>query len=196
MALNKHDVWVGAPDQATVGPIFSAPLGKLTDIPADISSFNDAGFVESGYISEDGLSIAINREFEEIRDWSLTVVRKLLTNYSGEFKWSHISMTEQAWKNFAGDKNVTFEAATNEHGARGKITFNASEPEHKTYVFKIKDGDRRLLIIVPDGTVQGDEDLTFKKNESIGLGVLLTTYPDKDGNHFYILFDDGQKLNA
>lgn len=192
MPLDKHDVWVGSPDQGTVGPVLSAPLGTVTK-PKDVDAKDEGGYTDSGYVSKGGLKIAINKSFTEIKDWSLTTVRKLLSEYSGQISWSHISMSEQAWKNFAGDKNV--EAKVSPSGGKNtvlEIKFNPGEPVRKSWKFKIKDGPRKLVIFVPDGQVQGDGDLEFKADTELGLPVVLTTFPDKDGNHFYIFTDDGK----
>lgn len=191
MPLDKHDVWVGSPNQSTVGPVLSAPLGKVTK-PKSVDDHNEEAYTDSGYISKNGLKVSINKSFTEIKDWSLTTVRKLLSEYSGQISWSHISMDEQAWKNFAGENNVTAKPASESSGATLEIKFNPDEPVRKSWKFKIKDGSRKLVIFVPDGQVQGDGDLELKADAEIGLPVILTTFPDKDGNHFYILTDDGK----
>ena len=193
MALNKDRVWVGSPDQATTGAILSAPVGSV-EVPTTIDDFSPSGVKDSGYISEDGLSISINKSFTEIKDWSLAVIRKLVSEYSGELSWSHVALDRQSWENFAGEGNVEWEDATTEHGNRGVISFNADESARKTFIFKIKDGERRLLVFVPEGQVDGSGSLNLKSGEAVGLEITLKTFPDKEGNHFYIIFDDGQKL--
>lgn len=188
MALDKHEVWVGAPDQATTGAILSSATLKPKPTGVDDAL---TGFLDSGYINEDGLSIGTNKKFEEIKDWNLDVIRKILSEYSHEVKWTAISQNEQAWKNFAGDKNVKATPATSSHGKQLEVAFSAEEPLRKSWAFKIKDGSRKMLIYVPDGQAQGDGDLEFKKNSAIGLPILLTTFPDAEGKHIYIFLDDG-----
>lgn len=193
MALDKYEVWVGAPDQTTTGAILSNV--KITEAP---SSIDDAlsGFKDSGYISDEGLQISTNKKFEEIRDWSLSVIRKILSEYSNELKWTTISQNEQSWKNFAGDANVQAVKASTGHGNQLNIKLNANEPLRKSWAFKIKDGERRILIFVPDGQAQGDDSLEFKANSPVGLPVLLTTFPDSAGNHIYIYLDDGEVVSS
>lgn len=186
MGLSKKNVWVGKPDQSTTGAIFSGATGAVGEV-TDLSTLEKAisSFKSSGYISGDGLEISINKDFEEIKDWSQETVRKIKTGYSGEFKWKHIGLDEQAWKNFAGEKNVKITKG------KGVVTFNSDDPEIKTFVFKVKDGDRKLAVVVPEALVQGDGGFNFKGNEAIGLPIILTTLPDAKGNHFYIFYEGG-----
>ena len=187
--LNKNDVWVGAPEQKTTGPILSAEVQKSAP-----SGVDDAlsGFESAGWVSEDGLSVKTTKGYEEIRDWSAQVVRKLLKEFSGEISWSHISMDVESWKNYVGPDNVAVTAtADGSHGKQVTIKFNAGETPRRSWAFKIKDGKRRALIYVPDGQAGGEGELKFKAAEAITLPITLTTFPDSDGNHIYIYTDDG-----
>jgi hypothetical protein len=60
----------------------------------------------------------------------------------------------------------------------------------------MKDGDARVLIVVPDGQVSETGEVSFVKSSALTWPVTLTTYPDADGVNVYIYLDDGTVLTA
>ena len=194
MSVNASQVLTGAPDQLTTGPILSAPRG--TPLPDSIAAAIDAAFEDSGYVSEDGLTLTPERSTEQVRDWSGSVVRELLTEFSAKLAWSHLETNERSLKNYMGDDNVTVTAATATEGRRITALLRSSELPRKSWTFKMKDGDGRVLIVVPDGQVSETGEVSFVKSSAITWPVTLTTYPDADGVNVYIYLDDGTVLTA
>lgn len=194
MSVNASQVLTGAPDQLTTGPILSAPRG--TALPAAISDTLDPAFVDSGYVSEDGLTLTPERSTEAVRDWSGSVVRELLTEFAARLAWAHLETNEQSLKNYMGDDNVTVTAATSTEGKRITALLRSSEMPRKSWSFKMKDGDSRVLIVVPDGQVSETGEVSFVKSSAVTWPVTLTTYPDSTGVNVYIYLDDGTVLTA
>jgi hypothetical protein len=56
----------------------------------------------------------------------------------------------------------------------------------------MKDGDSKILIVVPDGQVTEVGDVTFTSNGAVGWAVTLACYPDAAGESIYIYTDDGE----
>ena len=74
MALNADNVRVG-----TTGRIYVAPKG--TTAPTDLVSAWAAGWVDLGYMSEDGCEMAIATSVDDIKAWqSLSPIRRVLTD--------------------------------------------------------------------------------------------------------------------
>lgn len=194
MSVNASQVLTGAPDQLTTGPILSAPRG--TALPEAIGDALDPAFVDSGYVSEDGLTLTPERSTEVVRDWSGSVVRELLTEFAARLAWSHLETNEQSLKNYMGDDNVTVTAATSTEGKRITALLRSSEMPRKSWSFKMKDGDSRVLIVVPDGQVSETGEVSFVKSSAVTWPVTLTTYPDSEGVNVYIYLDDGTVLTA
>jgi hypothetical protein len=194
MSVKASQVLTGAPDQLTTGPILSAPRG--TAIPGSLDAAIPAEFVDSGYISEDGLTLTPERSTEVVRDWSGAVVRELLTEFSAKLAWSHLETNEQSLKNYLGDENVTVDAATSTEGKRITALLRGTEMPRKPWLFKIKDGDARVLIAVPDGQVSETGEVSFVKSGALTWPVTMSTYPDASGVNVYIFLDDGQVLTA
>jgi len=223
ITLNRDDILVGAPDQGTTGAIFSAPLG--TKLPGMPSEELDPAFVGSGYVDEEGVTITPEKSEEGIKDWNLDEVRKMLTEFKNSVAWAHLSTSKESLTNYFGEGNVTVTAATDTHGNIIKATLNAKErsigsaicscgacpPTHgniikatlnakehprKAWVWRMKDGEHRVLIVAPEAQIGEVGELGLKKSSPMTWPVTLTTFPDAEGNHLYFYFDDGQVLVA
>lgn len=193
MALNAKNVLTGGPDQALgTGAILSAPLG--TTLPTTAVDTLDAAFADCGYISEDGLVLSPAYSTADIRDWSGSLVRRIKESFDGTLQWSHLETNEKSLENVFGANAVTATAATAGHGNQLAVAVNGDLPGAKSWVFKIKDGDAKVLIVAPNAEVTGLEDVSLKNSEAIVWGVTLSCYPDSTGNSLYIYTDDGQTV--
>lgn len=188
MAVALKSIFAGGPDQLVTGAINSAPTG--TALPTDEATALNAAFKDSGYISDGGLKIGSNQNSTEINDWSGNVVRTIMAGYGNQLTWEHLEWNEQSLKNFLGDANVT---VTQTVGTPTKITakFNGDEMPVKEWVFNIKDGIRKLRVVVPNGQVTERGEISFLKTEAVKLPITLKTFPDASGNHIYIYSNDG-----
>ena len=189
MAVNAKNVLVGGPDQATTGAILSAPLE--TTLPVLPSEAPDAAFDDSGYISEDGLTLTPERSMAGIKDWSGATVKETLEEFNGTLAWAHLETNEAALKNYFGDDNVTVTPATASTGRIIKATMGATEMPRKSWVFRVKDGKAKVLIVVPDGQVSEQGEIAFVKSGAITWPITLKTFPDATGVNVYIYTDDG-----
>lgn len=190
-----QDVRVGAPDQKVTGAIKHAPIGTtlptLSSITKEAVTL-DAAFTGDEYVSEDGLTLAPALSTTDIKDWSGATVRKVLESFDGNLAWTMISTNAGALGIAFGADNVTTEAATTTHGQQVEVALGARLPEAESFVFLMKDGDARIVIVVPNGQVTEVGEVTFAANAAVGWNVTLSTYPDEDGNSIYIYTDDGQ----
>lgn len=190
MAVNSAKVLVGTPDQLTTGAILNAPLGTTLPTDADFT-FDTALWSDSGYISEDGLEIAPDYSTTDIPDWSGANVRRLLEQFTGEITWTHLETSENSLKATFGAENVTVTAATRDHGEKITVNMGARLPERRSWAFKVKDGNAKVLIVVPNGQVTSVDAITFSASDAIKWPVTLSTYADEQGNNIYIYTDDG-----
>lgn len=187
MPVSASNVLIGAPDQATTGAILSAPVG--TTKPDSAVATLDKDFKDSGYISEDGLTLTPNYSTTDINDWSGALVRRILQTFDGQLSWAHLETSEESLRVWAGDVKVT--AATSTTGKQIEAALGAIEHPRKVWAFKVKDGNQRVLIFVPDGQVTEAGEVTFTKSGAITWPVTLSTYPDASGKSIYIMLDDG-----
>lgn len=189
MTVNSNNVFIGAPDQSTTGAILSGPRTDV--IPAGIEDFVFTGLKDSGYVNEDGVTISPSESTESIKDWSLKTIRKVLTEFDATIAWTHLELSAEAARNYFGDNNVTVTAATASTGTQSRMALAGEERPTKAWYYKIKDGDRRMVIFVPHGQITERGEIPLTASGAVTLPVTLTTYPDAAGKSLYIYTDDG-----
>lgn len=192
MPLSAANVLVGAPDQTTTGAILSADLGTIQK--PETATVELTGATDSGYISKDGLKLTPEFKTSDIEDWSGALVRRILQGFNGTLSWAHLETSPEALKNWAGTVSTT--DATSDHGKITTTALGAVEHPHKQWFFRIKDGQKRILIYVPDGQVTEAGEVSFTKSDALTWPVTLSTYPDADGYSIYIILDDGEVVGS
>ena len=95
-----------------------------------------------------------------------------------------------------GAEHVTTQAATATHGNQTMTELGAHLPKPQSWVFLMKDGSARIVIVVPNGQVTEVGEVTFARNTAVGWNVTLSCYPDEHGECIYILTDDGQVVST
>jgi hypothetical protein len=191
MGVNAANVFIGAPDQTTTGAILSGPVSTSNTVAATIDDVDLSGLTDSGYVNEDGVTITPEDSTESIRDWSGAEIRRILTEFTGTIAWTHLELSAGAARNYFGDANVTVTAATGSKGTLMRAALGKNELDVKRWVFKVKDGSKRLLVVVPRGQVTSRGEIPLTANGAITLPVELGTYPDANGQNIYIYTDDG-----
>ena len=188
------DVRIGAPDQKTTGAIKHAPLGTTLPSLSDVKVSGvtlDPAFTGDEYVSEDGLTLTPSMSTTDIKDWSGATVRKVLESFDGTLAWTMISTNEGSLGVAFGDGHVTHQAAALDHGTQNMVALGAHLPDPESFVFLMKDGDARIIILVPNGQVTEVGEVTFAANAAVGWNVTLSCYPDENGESIYIITDDG-----
>ena len=191
---NTSDVRIGAPDQQTTGAIKHAPVGTTLPTLSSITKAAvtlDGAFVGNEYVSEDGLTLSPSISTADIKDWSGATVRKVLESFDGTLSWTMISTNKNAMEVAFGTSHVTSAVATATHGAQVRAGIGAHLPDPQSWVFLMKDGDARIVIVVPKGQVTEVGEVTFASNAAVGWEVTLSCYPDDSGECIYVMTDDG-----
>ncbi|MFJ6532483.1 hypothetical protein [Microbacterium sp. NPDC091662] len=194
MSVNSKNVFIGAPDQATTGAILTGP--ETDAVPEGIDDFEFDGLDDSGYVNEDGVTITPSETTETIRDWALNVVRRILTEFDGTLAWTHLELSLGALRTYMGESQVEVVAATAEHGTQTRSAIAGKERPNKAWYFKVKDGERRIVVFVPHGQITERGEIPLTASGAVTLPVTLSTYPDKAGNSIYIYTDDGVVAGA
>lgn len=194
MAIDSKNVFIGAPDQKATGAILTGPETDV--VPESIDDFDFAGLKDSGYVSTDGVKVTPSESTESIKDWSGAEIRRIVSEFTGDISWSHLDLSAEAMRNYFGDDNVAISDATATVGAQTRAALSGKIQPVKAWYFKIKDGDRRMLVFVPHGQVTARGEIPLQSTAAITLPVTVSTYPDADGNNIYFFTDDGQKITA
>ena len=186
--MPTNEVKLGA--GLATGMFFHAPAG--TALPAYPSAELAEAWEEVGFVAQDGITWHHGRSGEVLKDWSNTIRRVLESSDDKTIAVPIISTTEEVLKTIFGAGNVEATAADTTHGNLLKVASAAGIMSgEEAFLFLMKDGDARVVIVVPNGQITEVGDVTFVSNNAIGWQVTLSTYPDSDGNSIYIMTDDG-----
>lgn len=189
MAVNNANVFVGSPDQAVTGAILSGP--ETDTVPDTIDDFVFTGLTDSGYVNEDGVTITPEDTTESIKDWSGAEIRRILTEFTGTIAWTHLELSAGAARNYFGEDHVEVTPATVSSGTQMKAALGKNVLPVKAWYFKVKDGDKRILVFVPHGQITMRGEIPLTSTGAVTLPVELSTYPDTTGQNIYIFTDDG-----
>lgn len=195
MALDVSKVYAPTPDQSlTTGALACAATGtaEITDARTALSSDWD----DSGYITEDGVSIAVTRSTTAIKDWSKATVRKVLSEYEGNISLAFLGVDQFAAEAMFGEDNVTVTDATSSAGNIINVAIGNELPPVKAYCASMKDEDRRVRIYIPYGQFTDVNQIDFKPDTGLSLGGTMATYDDGTGHSIYVIFDDGEIVSA
>lgn len=183
---NKLNVLTGGPKEFT-GGTFRAPLA--TAVPSDATTALASGFVDGGYVGEDGLTMNIAKSQEKIRDWGKSVVKVIQTEHDVTFNWEYIEFSKEAAESFFGAENVTFTAGTvadpeAEPPVVGTPDVLTVEINDKTtpverWVFEMADGDVDIRVVVPQGQLASEGgEFAFNKNGVIRIPMAIEALKD------------------
>lgn len=190
--VNAKKVFIGLADQSsTVGALGRGTA--LSTIPTDYSAAATAiaSFTTSGYISEDGASLSTTLNVTDIREWNRNAVRRVLEEFDGTISATLIQLDEEGAKQCFGASNVTKVAANTTHGEQLKIAMGAHLDSPQAWALRIKDGNAKMIVLIPNGQVTSGVDITFASNAAINLPITISANDDGTGNSIYIYTDDG-----
>ena len=93
MAVDAKKIFIGLPDQATTGAILTAPVNST--LPTNAADTIDAAFVDSGYVTEDGVNVSPTWNTNKLHDWSGANVRTMLDSFEGQVSFSLMEMLDE-----------------------------------------------------------------------------------------------------
>ena len=194
--INAQQVYLPSPDQSkTAGAISVAALG--TEVPTDARTALGSGFESGGYVSENGISLGVSRSTQAIKDWSMATVRKALTDFDGTISLEFLQVDKFAADRILGSANVTTTAKTRDHGNQLGMKIGPAMAEAEAWVFSMKDGERRVRVVVPNGQItELPSDVSFVPGAANIWPATLSCYDDGNGYSIYVYYDDGEMLAA
>lgn len=162
MATNAVNIGKGRAS----GMFYVAAAG--TAIPTSLTTL-PTGWTEAGFISEDGMELQLSRDVEDIKDWSNTIRRTILTDHDEKASGACISTTKTALEELFGQANVT------ETSGAIKVNLSASElPPVKAYLFIMKDGDDLMCFGCSNGQISVADNTSFKAGDAIAWNFKIT----------------------
>lgn len=182
MALgNTQDVLVGIPDSS--GGLWVGDL--ITDttlLPGADDDLEAAGFVPAGFIGEDGVTEANDRDTDKIKAWGGDTVRVIQNDHTITYSFTFLELgNAEVLKLIYGDENVEVS------GDQIQVKKNSQVLPHKTWVIEVFDrgADRKIRLVVPDGQITETGERNFTHSDVISMEVTIEAFVDADGNKGY-----------
>ena len=158
------------------GMFYHAPAG--TALPTDPTAAVPAAWTHVGDVTNDGITLAMEKSVENLRNWANVIKRVIMTEHAETIQAPIMDTTEEALKTVVGEDNVT--TATN------IITVNlsaASLPDEEAFLFVMKDGDDMMMIGCTNGQVTAVDNVTFAPGAAINWVPTITAM----GNGFKLI---------
>lgn len=158
------------------GAVFVAPLG--TALPTNATAALNAAFKGLGYVSEDGLVNGVESDVESVHAWGGDKVLEGQTTFAERFTFNSIETNAEVLRLYYGEDNVTVD------GDNITIVQNSAMLPAVSVVFElVMTGGRIKRIVVPNAQMTDRSgEITYVDGEPITYPVVLTAYPDEDGN--------------
>jgi hypothetical protein len=157
------------------GYAFIAPAG--TALPTDATTALANTYLVLGYISEDGITNATERESQDIKDMNGDTVLTIQDGHSETWQASFIeSLNVNVLKMVYGDENVT------ETNDATTINVDGKELPEKVFVFElVMQNGKAKRIVLPRGKVSEVGDIVYRAGDAIGYDVTIAALPDASG---------------
>lgn len=165
MTFNGDNVRVG-----TTGKIYVAPKG--TTAPTDLVAAWAAGWVDLGYMSDDGCEMTYSTETEDINVWqSLSPVRKILTGVDLTLAFTAMEFKKHVVELFFPSSSIITSG-----GVSTLSIPSAPDPDERAFGLEWEDGDSVNRLIISRGEVTERGSLTTSKGAAVGLQMTVSAY--------------------
>jgi len=175
---------------AVTGAVYNAPLA--TPLPSTAIVALNAAFLarEIGYLTEDGITQAINEDSSDIKAWqNADIVRKIRTSQDLTYAFAMLETSPLTLETYYGN----YTAATADSGV-AQITGAALG--HKAWVLHVIDGLARIRLVVPDGEITERGETVMVNGEALSYPITITAYPDASGVKAYVYLDTDVTVSA
>lgn len=169
MATNTVNIGKG---RAT-GMMLTAAAG--TTLPATLTEGAlSAWGTEVGYISDAGMTLELSRDKEDIKDWSKTVRRVVITDHDEKASGACISTDETALTALFGADAVTASGDT------VTVSLSTGElPEPMAFLFVMVDGDDIIAYGCEEGQMAVVDNVSFTSGDAIAWPFEVTAMGNK-----------------
>jgi hypothetical protein len=160
------------------GYVYTAPTG--TTLPTDITTKLDNAFKVLGFISEDGITVSVEEDSNDLVDINGDVMDSTYSNRVETIAFTLAEMKAGTFKTQYGSVNVTDE--------NGLITIkhNGDSHDSASYVFElVLKNNRRWRMVVPSAKLSELGDLTISSSELCQREITLKCAVDEAGNTIY-----------
>ena len=183
--MATHDTKLGLGYES--GMFYHAPAG--TSLPSYPLETLAAAWEEVGDVSADGITLALDKSTENLRNWANKIKRVIMTEHAETIQAPIMDTTQDSLETILGAGATTVTPATAAHGELVTASLTqASLPPEEAYLFIMKDDDDVIAIGCEYGQITAMESVTFAPGSSINWTPTITGLQDG----WQIIVDDGQ----
>jgi hypothetical protein len=154
--------------------IYSAPMG--TALPAGVADAPGAGWIELGWVGEDGVTNGIQRDTTKHYAWGGSVVKTTQDKYTETFKFTLLETSREVLALVFGINNIS--------GTGDNITVAHSEQmlDRQMFIIDFMDGKHLGRHVIKDAMVTEVADLKYSHKEITGYELTVDVYKPADGS--------------
>ncbi|MGI5408733.1 phage tail protein [Streptomyces chartreusis] len=167
MSLDSDNVRV-----ALTGSILLAPVG--TTGPTDLATAWGAGWVDLGYMSDDGVSMEYSTDVEDIGAWqSLSPVRRVLTSVDMTLGFTALELKASTITAYFPDSTIT--EVTADTVWRLDIPA-APGPDERAVGLEWIDGNIKNRLVIPRAEITDRGAINLGRSSAVGLEMTVSAY--------------------
>jgi hypothetical protein len=165
MALDTDNVRVGL-----TGRLYVAPIG--TTAPTDTTTAWAAGWLDMGYLSEDGVEMTYSTETDDINAWqSLSPVRRILTSVDMTLQFTAIEMKRDTVLLYFPSASISTSGSVHTLAIP-----SAPDPDERAIGLEWTDGPITNRLVIPRGEVTDRGSITTSRGGAVGLQMTVSAY--------------------
>lgn len=180
MALgDTKNVLAGIPDVS--GGLWVKDLNDGDNSLGPTDNPGDEGWVHVGFISEDGVTEANERDTEKVKAWGGDTIRVLQNDHTQTFSFSFFELgNPEVLKLIYGDDNVHVSDS-----GEVDIDQNSKVLPHKKFLIEVLDGNNKIRKYIPDGQIIETGELQMTHSAVMSVEVTVEAFADDFGNKVY-----------
>lgn len=160
----------------TTGAVLSAPAG--TTGPTDPTTAWPTGWVELGWISEDGVTESYSDDTNEINAWQNgATVRTVITGSTATYHFTPIETNPEVLARYHKGSEVVQEVGD----AFATIEIIGAQTDIRAWAFDVIDGPNHVRLYLARAEVTERGDISYTNADPVGYEMTLTAYPDSNG---------------
>lgn len=151
---------------------FYADITNTATAPTDTSTALNAGFIDLGYVSEDGVTLSLpdSGDTTPIKAWQNGATVRILRNSSEDSPQLSLTLLETK----SDVIKTVFGSSVTQAAAEGSFVYNSTAARAPfRAVLHVIDGAELIRIYVPAAAVASIGEITFANQESIGYEITL-----------------------
>lgn len=190
MASTVGNVYAAGP--LATGVCFVAPLG--TPGPTSATSTLDAGFVDLGYVGDEGFTERTERKIDYKRSFGGRVIKTLQSEFNSSIEFTLVeSVNADVLKAIYGEENVTVTAANAQHGTQIQVMKNAKKLPHQSWVIDTWDDETNAKYrnYIADGKIVTVGEIRIVSTDTIEYKVTVDAYESAGNDNIVTFTDDG-----